>query len=88
MSEESTIRKRRALWRAHHRGTKELDLIVGRYADAHLEAMEPAGLARFEAFLALPDPDLQCWLLGAEGPGEGEFRDIVANIRAFHGLKC
>ena len=30
------IRRRRAAYRAHHRGTKEMDWLVGRYADAHL----------------------------------------------------
>lgn len=86
MSDDITIRKRRAAWRANHRGTKELDLIVGRYAEAHLEHMDMEGLARFEAFLAVADPELQRWLLSADATGEGEFRDLVADVRAFHGL--
>jgi antitoxin CptB len=89
MGEDIEVRRRRAVWRAGHRGTKELDLLVGRFADAHLSAMGDAELARFEEFLAVSEPQLQAWLL-APNPepagGVAEFADIVTAIRAFHGL--
>lgn len=81
------VRRRRALWRAGHRGTKELDLLVGRYAEARLSDMTPDELARFEEFLAATEPELQAWLLGpAGGAATTQFADMVAEIRAFHGL--
>jgi antitoxin CptB len=57
------IRRKRALYRANHRGTKELDLILGRYAKERLRHMDEAELEAFEALLAMPDPviDLQIW---------------------------
>lgn len=86
MSEDIEVRRRRAAWRAGHRGTKELDLLVGRFADAHLAGMSDVDLARFERFLAVNDPEIQSWLLGP-APGEArEFADVVAGIRKFHGL--
>lgn len=87
MSDDLEVRRRRAAWRAGHRGTKELDLLVGRFADARLDAMTADALDRFERFLAATEPEIQHWLLGPEGSAaEGEFADVVAEIRKFHGL--
>ncbi|MDO9382924.1 MAG: succinate dehydrogenase assembly factor 2 [Hyphomicrobiaceae bacterium] len=86
MSEELDVRRRRAAWRAAHRGTKEMDVLLGRYAVDALPAMEDAALARFEQFLALPDPDLQKWLLNPDGSAQTDFADLVTQVRAFHGL--
>ena len=87
MSEDIEVRRRRAIWRAGHRGTKELDLLVGRFAEAHLPAMDGEALDRFERFLAVADPEIQSWLLGpSAGLGDADFTDVVADIRKFHGL--
>ena len=87
MSDELEVRRRRALWRAGHRGTKELDLLVGRYAEARLPDMGLSDLERFEQFLAATEPEIQHWLLGPEGAAaESRFADTVAEIRRFHGL--
>jgi antitoxin CptB len=86
MSEDIEVRRRRAAWRAGHRGTKELDLLVGRFADARLPGMAAADLERFERFLAVTDPEIQSWLLGPLPSGDLEFADVVAEIRQFHGL--
>ena len=86
MSEDIEVRRRRAAWRAGHRGTKELDLLVGRFADARLPGMAAADLERFERFLAVTDPEIQAWLLGPSPSDDLEFADVVADIRQFHGL--
>lgn len=86
MSDDLDMRRRRAAWRAQHRGTKEMDVLLGRYAEAELPVMADAALTRFERFLALPDPELQTWLLEATAPAGNEFSDLVHQVRAFHGL--
>ena len=86
MSEDIEVRRRRAAWRAGHRGTKELDLLVGRYAEARLAGMTGAELALFERFLTVNDPEIQAWLLGPATAPDPEFADVVAEIRRFHGL--
>lgn len=78
------IRRRRALWRASHRGTKELDVLIGDYASARVGLMSEADLARFEAFLAADEPRLQRWLMGTDPIIDCEFGDIVAAVRDFH----
>jgi len=80
------VRRRRALWRATHRGTRELDILIGTFAAAHLPAMDAAELTRFEEFLTLPETELQARLLAPEMAGEAPFADVVAAIRSFHGL--
>jgi antitoxin CptB len=80
------IRRRRALWRATHRGTKEMDWLLGRYAEAHVRAMSEPELSEFERFLVLPEPELQDWLLTGTPLGASEVAPLVARIRAFHGL--
>ncbi|MCC7426068.1 MAG: succinate dehydrogenase assembly factor 2 [Alphaproteobacteria bacterium] len=57
-------RRRRLLFRSHHRGTHELDLLVGRFAAAHLAGMGAGELDAFERILDLPDLDLFDWLTG------------------------
>jgi antitoxin CptB len=79
------IRRKRALYRANHRGTKELDLILGRYASERVASMDEAKLAAFEAFLALPDTDIDQWIRGFAAP-DGVV-DSVADIRRYLGLE-
>ncbi|MFN3868341.1 MAG: succinate dehydrogenase assembly factor 2 [Hyphomicrobiaceae bacterium] len=86
MTIDIETRRRRAAYRAHHRGTKEMDWLVGRYADARLDGFDAAALTRFERFLEIADPELQRWLLAPELASGGEFGDLVRDVRAFHGL--
>lgn len=88
MVDDLEIRRRRALWRANHRGTKELDLLVGGYAEKHLDSMSEPELTQFEIFLMAQEPALQSALLCAQAPQdiEPELQGFVTAIRAFHGL--
>ena len=86
MSEDLEMRRKRATWRATHRGTKELDLLIGRFADAHLEHMNERELADFEEFLNVHEPELQSWLLGETAPDNAALSGLVGRIRRFHGL--
>jgi antitoxin CptB len=83
---EIDVRRRRAVWRSQHRGTKEMDLMLGGYAAAIVPALSDPDLARFEQFLALPDPELQGWLLKPQVIAGLEFADLIAAVRRFHGL--
>lgn len=86
MTDDLETRKKRASYRAHHRGTKEMDVLVGRYADARLPAYSADEMTHFERFLTVPDPALQQWIFSGEGFSGIEFEDLVNDIRAFHGL--
>jgi antitoxin CptB len=81
-------RRRRAIYRASHRGTRELDIVIGGYARAKVAEMDAAALTRFEAFLLRPEPELQRALLAPEGPApDASDADLIVALRAHHGLQ-
>jgi antitoxin CptB len=86
MTDDIEIRRRRAAYRACHRGTKEMDLILGRFAVARLPDMTAAELDDFERLLALPDPLLMQWFSQAGAPEETAFAGLVVALRSYHGL--
>ncbi len=86
MTGDFEVRLRRAAYRAAHRGTKEMDALVGRYADAKLSTFDDGQLEQFERFLAVADPTLQSWIFGNESTVGSEFEHLVCDIRSFHGL--
>ena len=59
-------RRRRILFRAWRRGMREMDLVMGRFADAHLPTMSESELDAFELLLDAPDPRVLAWLTGEE----------------------
>jgi antitoxin CptB len=81
-------RRRRALYRACHRGTKELDYMLGRFADARVADMSMDELTVFEELLSLPEPDLQKWLMNGTGYESSTLAGLIDDIRAFHGLEA
>ncbi|MFN4058311.1 MAG: succinate dehydrogenase assembly factor 2 [Roseinatronobacter sp.] len=57
--------------RSWRRGMKEMDLIFGTFADAHLRALSPDDLDAYERLLSENDQDLYLWVTGAQtGPAE------------------
>ena len=51
-------RRKRLLFRCWHRGTREMDLILGRFADAEIGNLSDDELTQLETLLEVPDPDL------------------------------
>lgn len=73
MSDIEKTRKR-LHFRAWHRGTKESDLILGRFADSHLAEMSAEDLAVFEEILDRIDAEVMDWITGRE--------PVPANLRS------
>src|SRR5580698_6503003 len=57
-------RRKRLLFRCWHRGTREMDLILGRFADAEIAGLADDELAQLELLIEVPDPDLYAALTG------------------------
>src|SRR5262249_36240520 len=57
-------RRRKLLFGAWHRGMREMDLIMGRFADAWIEQLAAAELAEFEHLMEVPDRELLAWITG------------------------
>ena len=86
MTDDVETRRRRAIYRARHHGTKEMDWILGRFADQAIGGFSTDRLGMFERMLTLPDPDLEDMILHPELKPAGEFAELVAAVRVFHGL--
>ena len=77
-------RRRRLLYRAWHRGIREMDLIMGRFADAEIGDLPEAELDQFEALIEVPDRDLFKWLTGEVATPSNYDTSVWQRVRAFH----
>lgn len=75
-------RRKRARLRAWRRGFREMDLILGSFADGNIANLDEADLLQFEALLEVADPDLYAWITGT-APVPPEFdHGLMAAIKA------
>jgi antitoxin CptB len=81
MTEVPADRLKRMRMRSWRRGTKEMDLILGPFADAQLSSLDPESLDLYDALLAENDQDLIGWMLGQTAP-PARFAPLVAMIAA------
>jgi antitoxin CptB len=65
-SEGLDPRRRRLLFRCWHRGIREMDLVLGGFADAHLASLTEAELDEIEGWLEVPDQQIFAWVNGME----------------------
>jgi antitoxin CptB len=79
-SEDIETRRKRLLWRATHRGTREMDLVLGGYARAHLATMTAAELDEFERLSSLEDPQLMGWVVGRQPVPPEYASELTAKI--------
>ena len=82
MSETREHRLKRMKMRSMRRGIKEMDIILSRYADAHLDAMSDAALDLYDALLTENDQDLYQWVSGQSRAPEG-FVSLISDISAY-----
>lgn len=76
-------RRKRALYRATHRGFKEADLVIGRFAAARIESLSEQELGEFERLLEVNDHILYGWILEREAPPAEFEGDVLAKLRDF-----
>jgi antitoxin CptB len=84
--EELEVRRRRAIYRAQHRGTKELDIVMGRYAVQRVAEMSADEMGVFERFLALPEPQLDAWVMKGAPVADAAFAALVVEVRRLNGF--
>lgn len=80
--EARATRLKRLAMRSWRRGTKEMDLVLGRFADAGLDGLSDGDLDLYDALLAENDHDLYRWVTGAEPP-PAPHAPLIARLRAF-----
>ena len=87
-SEGLEERRKRLLFRCWHRGTREMDLILGRFADAAIADLSDAELAQLERLIEVPDPDLYAALSG-DALLSVEYRTpLFDRVKSFRPERC
>jgi len=81
MDETRETRVKRLRMRAGHRGIKEMDLILGGWAERHLDGADDATLDAFETVMAEADHDLYQWVSG-QGEAPAALQPFLARLRA------
>ncbi len=76
-------RRKRLLFRCWHRGTREMDLILGRFADAEIADLTDDQLSDLELLIEVPDPDLYAALTGSIPPAAEHAGALFERIKAF-----
>ena len=83
MRNDDTIRRKRILFRCRHRGSKESDLLLGRFAESHIPDFDAAQLGRLESLLENDDPSLYAWITGRQPVPECYDSDVMALLKDF-----
>lgn len=75
-------RRKRIIYRANHRGMRELDMLIGQFADLRARGFTEAEADTFERLMAVEEPDLLAWITGQQPtPAEYDtplFREMMA----------
>ena len=75
------VRRRRIRFRCWHRGTREADLLLGRFADTCVGDLDQAELGQLEALLDQPDPDIWEWVVGRQPVPDAFDNDVTRRLK-------
>lgn len=82
-TEGMEVRRRRILWRACHRGTREMDLVFGGFMRAHIDRFNEAEINEAEVLVELSDDVLASWLLAREPVPDNYRSPLIARLLAY-----
>lgn len=80
-SDSLAVRRRRIRFRCWHRGTREADLVLGRFADTYVDQLDETELGQLEALLDQPDPDIWDWVVGRQPVPEAFDNDVTRRLK-------
>lgn len=77
-------RRRKLLFRSWHRGIREMDLLLGAFADAEIAGLTEAELDQYEELLEIQDADLLTWVTGTGRVPAAFDTPLLARIAESH----
>ena len=83
-SEGLDARRRRLLFRSWHRGIREMDLLLGRFADAQIARLTEVELDEYERWLEIPDQQFFAWMNGSEAAPADIDTALFRRLRNYH----
>jgi antitoxin CptB len=75
-------RVKKAIFRSEHRGSKEMDLIMGQFAKRHLPSLTDTELQHYETMLDEEDSTLWNWVIGKHQPNP-EYQSLVEMLKQY-----
>ena len=78
------VRRRKLLFRAWRRGVREIDLIVGRFADVYIDKFDEPGLDDFERLIEVPNAELYAWVVGDTAIPPNHDSAVLRQLISFH----
>lgn len=83
MTETIENKRKRLIFRSWHRGTREMDLLLGRFAEIHVPCFSDDELVQYDNLLMENDPDLYKWYTGREKPPSNIHCDVLEKFINF-----
>jgi antitoxin CptB len=83
-SEGLNVRQRKLLFRCWHRGIREMDLVLGRFADAQLASLSDSEFDEVERWLDVPDQQIFAWVNGMEQVPPDYDTPLFRHLQSFH----
>ncbi len=80
--ENIETKRKRLIFRSAHRGTKEMDLILGSFADKNLQGFSEEELEQYEEILQQNDPDLYNWITGKQETPANVVSDVFNLLKS------
>lgn len=81
MNDTADVRRKRLLFQCKHRGSKEADILLGSFAEAHVAALSEDQLKRFEALLDNSDSNIYAWITGRRAVPAAFDTDVMALLK-------
>ncbi len=82
-SSADPVRLKKLSFRAWRRGFREMDLLMGSFADKHLKDLNEEDLSEFERLLATPDWEVFAWLVGQKPVPENYKSSVLDRLISF-----
>jgi len=83
-AEELDPRRRRIVYRAWHRGFREMDLIMGSFCDAVIVDLAESEVDDFERLIDAQDHELYDWVTGKVPVPAQYDTDLFRRLREYH----
>lgn len=77
-------KRKQLIFRSWHRGTREMDMIMGRFAEAHMADFTENQIAQYEELLQAPDPDIYEWVCRRSEVPANMQSDVTDKLLEYH----
>lgn len=83
MQEDETIQniRKKLIFRSGHRGTKEMDMLMGSFAEKYVPNFTEDELKTYEELLQENDPNLYNWIIGKEDAPDKIQSEIFTRLK-------